>query len=178
MGKEIESGEVYVGVDVSKERLDVAVWPSQEVFADTEDSKGIARLAERIAALKPKLVVFESTGRLEVSAALEFGEHGLSYRIVNPRQIREFARSMGKLAKTDRIDALILARWAESAKPKDIRPDAKPLPPEAVAAAGDLTPGPSPRSGEGRLWRTGSVEMDAHANPEEPHQETVGQAQA
>lgn len=123
MGKEIESGDVYVGVDVSKERLDVGVWPSQEVFGDANDAMGIARLAERIAALKPRIVVLESTGRLEAPAALEFGEHGLAYRIVNPRQIRDFARSMGKLAKTDRIDALILARWAESAKPEP-----KPLP--------------------------------------------------
>jgi transposase len=123
MGKDLETGAVYVGVDVSKDRLDVAVWPSQQVFSDTNDAEGIARLAERIAVLNPKIVVLESTGRLEVPAALEFGERGIAYRIVNPRQIREFARAMGKLAKTDRIDALILARWAESAKP-----DAKPLP--------------------------------------------------
>lgn len=123
MGKELESGDVHVGVDVSKDRLDVAVWPSQQVFSDTNDAEGIARLTTRILGLNPKIVVLESTGRLEVPMALELGERGVAYRIVNPRQIREFARSMGKLAKTDRIDALILARWAESAKPEP-----KPLP--------------------------------------------------
>ena len=123
MGKVLERGDVYVGVDVSKERLDVAVWPLQQVFSDTNDAEGIARLAERIAGFNPRIVVLESTGRLEVPAALEFGERGVAYRIVNPRQIREYARAMGKLAKTDRIDALILARWAESAKPEP-----KPLP--------------------------------------------------
>jgi transposase len=123
MGKVLESGDVYIGVDVSKDRLDVAVWPSRQVFSDTNDVEGIARLAERISGLNPKIVVLESTGRLEVPAALEFGERGVAYRIVNPRQIREYARAMGKLAKTDRIDALILARWAESAQPEP-----KPLP--------------------------------------------------
>ena len=123
MGEELKFADVYVGVDVSKARLDVAVWPSQQVFSDTNDAEGIGRLATRISGLNPKIVVLESTGRLEVAMALELGEHGAAYRIVNPRQIRDFARSMGKLAKTDRIDALILARWAESAKP-----EAKPLP--------------------------------------------------
>jgi transposase len=123
MGKESQRGDVYVGIDVSKARLDVAVWPSEEAFSDTNDSEGIERLAGRISELNPKIIVLESTGRLEVAAALEFGERGMAYRIVNPRQIREYARAMGKLAKTDRIDALILARWAESAQPEP-----KPLP--------------------------------------------------
>lgn len=123
MRKDAQGSDVYVGVDVSKDRLDVAVWPSQEVFSDTNDGEGIARLAERILGLKPRIVVLESTGRLEVPAALEFGERGLAYRIVNPRQIHEYRRAMGKLAKTDHIDALNLARWAESAQPEP-----KPLP--------------------------------------------------
>lgn len=127
MGEELdmqaEVSNLFVGIDVSKERLDVAVWPLEQVFSDTNDAEGIARLAERISGLNPRIAVLESTGRLEVPMALELGERGVGYRIVNPRQIREFARAMGKLAKTDRIDALILARWAESAKPAP-----KPLP--------------------------------------------------
>jgi transposase len=120
------TGAVWVGVDVSKERLDVGVWPSQETFSDSNDAEGRTRLAKRVAAVNPVLVVLESTGRLEVAFALELGEQGVPYRIVNPRQVREFARSMGTLAKTDRIDALTLGRWAESAK---LEP--KPLPDEA-----------------------------------------------
>ncbi len=113
----------YVGVDVCKERLDVGVWPSGETFGESNDAQDIVRLAKALAKAKPKIVVLESTGRLEIPLALELGERGVPYRIVNPRQVRDFARAMGLLAKTDRIDALVLARWAESAR---IEP--KPLP--------------------------------------------------
>ena len=117
------SKEAYVGVDVCKDRLDVGAWPSEETFSESNDAKGIVRLAKSLAKAKPKIVVLESTGRLEVPLALELGEKAVPYRIVNPRQVRDFARAMGLLAKTDRIDALVLARWAESAK---VEP--KPLP--------------------------------------------------
>ena len=124
-----ETGRVetmFVGIDVSQERLDVGLWPAGETFQETNDRQGIARLAERLAELHPRVVVLESTGRLEVPMALELGEQGVPYAIVNPRQVRDFARSMGKLAKTDRIDAVMLARWAESARvaPKPL-PDAQ-----------------------------------------------------
>jgi len=114
-----ETGSVeamFVGIDVSQERLDVGQWPSGETSQETNDRQGIERLAKRLAALRPRLVVLESTGRLEVPMALELGEQGVPYAVVNPRQVREFARSMGRLAKTDRIDAVMLARWAESAQ--------------------------------------------------------------
>jgi transposase len=114
---------MFGGIDVSKERLDVGLWPSGETFSDSNDAGGRNRLAKRLAEVNPRLVVLESTGGMEVPMALELGEHGVPYRIVNPRQVRDFARSLGKLAKTDRIDAVILARWAESSKL-----DPKPLP--------------------------------------------------
>ncbi len=115
----------FAGCDVSKERLDIGLWPTGEVFSDSNDAEGRMRLAKRLAELKPKLVVLESTGRLEVAFALALGEQGVPYRIVNPRQVREFARAMGTLAKTDRIDAQMLARFAASAQlgPKPL-PDA------------------------------------------------------
>lgn len=117
------SAALFTGIDVSQARLDVGLWPDGKSFHDSNDAEGRSRLAKRLAALKPKLVVLESTGRLEVPFALELGEHGVPYRIVNPRQVREFARAMGTLAKTDRIDALMLARYAESSQ---LAP--KPLP--------------------------------------------------
>lgn len=123
MNRTGKSKKEYVGVDVCKERLDVALWPSQEIFSESNDAKGTVRLAKRLAKAKPRIVVMESTGRLEIALALELGKKGVPFRIVNPRQVRDFAKAMGKLAKTDRIDALILARWAESAKV-----DPKPLP--------------------------------------------------
>lgn len=109
---------LYVGIDVSQERLDVGIRPTGETFSDTNDAEGIERVARQLAASKPRLVVLESTGRLEVPMALELGEQGVPYRIVNPRQVRDFAKALGILAKTDRIDALVLARWAESMKPE------------------------------------------------------------
>ena len=114
---------MYVGIDVCKDRLDVGFWPSEKTFSEPNDAKGIARLIRRVAKRKPSLVVLESTGRLEVPVALELGEAGVPYRIVNPRQVRDFAKALGQLAKTDRIDSLVLARWAESA-----RLEPKPLP--------------------------------------------------
>lgn len=112
-----------VGVDICQERLDVALWPSQQTCSETHDAEGIVRLAKALAKAKPKIVVMESTGRLHIALALELDKRGVPYRIVNPRQVRDFARAMGKLAKTDRIDALMLARFAES-----VKLDPKPLP--------------------------------------------------
>lgn len=117
---------IYVGIDVCKDRLDVGFWPSGKTFSEPNDAKGIARLVKRLSKREPSLVVLESTGRLEVPVALELGEAGVPYRIVNPRQVRDFAKALGQLAKTDRIDSIVLARWAESAKlePKPL-PDAE-----------------------------------------------------
>jgi transposase len=123
MSETTQGAGVFVGIDVSKEQLDVGLWPSGEKFSDSNDAEGRRRLAQRIAERKPRLVVLESTGGMEVPMALELGEHGVPYRIVNPRQVRDFARAIGKLAKSDDIDTVVLARWAESSK---LEP--KPLP--------------------------------------------------
>lgn len=117
------SQDVFVGIDVCKDRLDVGLWPAEEAYSESNDAKSVTRLAKRLAQARPCLVVLESTGRLGLPMALELGKQRVPYRIVNPRQVRDFARAMGKLAKTDRIDALVLARCAESAKL-----DPKPLP--------------------------------------------------
>jgi len=112
---------VFVGIDVSKAQLDVALYPSQEgmVFAHTEE--GLGRLVDRLKPLWPTLVVLEATGGLEmdVVAALLTGE--LPVVVANPRQVRDFAKATGQLAKTDALDAQILARFAESVRP-EIRP--------------------------------------------------------
>ena len=112
---------VFVGIDVSKVQLDVAVIPSsgREVFAHTEE--GLGRLVERLKLLSPALIVLEATGGLEmdVVAALLTGD--LPVVVANPRQVRDFAKATGRLAKTDVLDAHILARFAESVRP-EIRP--------------------------------------------------------
>ena len=118
-GMSVEIG----GIDVSQERLDVGLWPSRQTFSDSNDGPGRTRLAERLAELKVRLVVLESTGRMEVPMALELDEHQVPYRIVNPRQVRDFARAKGILAKTDKIDSVVLANFATS---MEIEPKALP----------------------------------------------------
>ncbi len=117
------SQDVFVGIDVCKDRLDVGLWPTEETYSEANDAKGVVRLAKRLARAKPRLVVLESTGRLGLPIALAMEDQGVPYRVVNPRQVRDFARAMGKLAKTDRIDSLVLAHYAESSNL-----DPKPLP--------------------------------------------------
>jgi transposase len=105
----------YVGIDVSKARLDVAVWPGAQSFSVANDPRGIAELVERVMALTPQAVVLEATGGLEALAASELHAAELTVAVVNPRQVREFARSLGRIGKTDRLDALVLAQFAQSA---------------------------------------------------------------
>lgn len=112
----MEAQAVYVGVDVSKEWLDVAVWPGGAGFRVANDEAGVAGLIERIGPLDPYAVVLEASGGLETLAASELHAAGLMVAVVNPRQVREFARGLGQLAKTDRLDALVLAQYAHSAR--------------------------------------------------------------
>jgi transposase len=96
---------VFIGIDVSKDRLDICVRPSGETFTVTRDGEGLERLGERLRALAPVLIVMEATGGYETVAASALAAARLPLAVVNPRQIRDFARSTGKLAKTDRLDA-------------------------------------------------------------------------
>ncbi len=98
-----------VSIDVSKDRLDVHVRPSGEAFAVSCDGKGLENLAERLAALDVSLIVLEATGGFEVTVAAALADVGLPLAAVNPRRIRDFARALGKLAKTDAIDAEVIA---------------------------------------------------------------------
>jgi transposase len=111
---------IVVGIDVSKDRLDVHVAPAGEVLQDTNDAAGIARLIDRLGKLSPQLVVLEATGGYESLAAATLHAAGLPVAVVNPAQVRSFANALGKRAKTDPIDAAVLARFAIAAaiKPK------------------------------------------------------------
>ena len=119
---------VYVGIDVSKAWLDIAVRPSGDTWRAPNTDEGTTALAERLGSLGPTLVVLEGTGGLERLAAGALAAVGLPVALVNPRQARDFARGTGRLAKTDRIDAAALAHFAEA-----VQPEPKPLP-EAQAA--------------------------------------------
>lgn len=107
----------FVGIDVAKQRLDVAVRPSGECWQTTNDEAGIAQLIERLGQIGPGVVVLEATGGLELPVASGLATAGIPVCVVNPRQVRDFARSTGQLAKTDRLDAQVLAHFAEAVKP-------------------------------------------------------------
>lgn len=114
--------KVYIGVDISKDRLDVAVYPSDRRWQVSNDEVGIAGLCREIVDLKPALVAFEATGGYELPLYIALDASKLPATSVNPRQIRDFARSMGKLAKTDAIDAYIIAQFTS------VNPELKPKP--------------------------------------------------
>ncbi len=110
--------ELHVGIDVSKASLDVSVHPSGEAWSSPNSHKGIALLKGRLRQLKPKLVVLEASGGYERAAVVTMSAAGLPVVVVNPRQVRDFARATGTLAKTDRIDARVLSRFASSIRPE------------------------------------------------------------
>jgi transposase len=123
----------FVGIDVSKHRLDIHLRPSGEAFTVDYDDEGVAALVGRLVALAPALVALEATGGLEVRLAAALAAAGLPVAVVNPRQVRAFARATGRLAKTDRLDAAAIARFAEA-----VRPSVRPLPDEATRRLGAL----------------------------------------
>jgi transposase len=116
------NSETYVGVDVSKSLLDVKALPSKQSQQFSNDDKGVKKLVKFSRKINPALIVFESTGGLEMLAVSSLVEHHLPAVIINPRQIRDFAKATGRLAKTDAIDADTIARFA-----RDIRPEIRPL---------------------------------------------------
>jgi transposase len=115
--------EVWVGIDVSKARLEVALGAAGELLGVANDARGIAGLVARLVALAPELVVLEASGGLQTALVAELGVAGLPVVVVNPRQVRDFARATGQLAKTDALDARMLALFAER-----IRPELRALP--------------------------------------------------
>lgn len=112
---------IFVGIDVSKDRLDVHVCPSGEAFAVSRDGKGLEGLVDRLRVLAPELIAIEATGGFETTAAAALAGAGLPLAIVNPAQVRHFAQAVGKRAKTDPIDAEVIARFAAAVKPA-VRP--------------------------------------------------------
>lgn len=118
--------EVHVGIDVSKRTLDVCLLPEGESFVLTNDQEGVDRLLSRLEGVSPELVVLEATGRFERLAATSIASAGIAVAVVNPRQARDFAKAIGQLAKTDKIDAFVLARLAKAVEPPpSVLPDAE-----------------------------------------------------
>jgi len=108
---------MFVGIDVAKDRLDVHVRPVGESFVVARDGEGIEELARRLSAVTPTLVVLEATGGFETVVAAGLAAAGLPVAVINPRQIRDFARATARLAKTDTLDAAVIAHFAEAVNP-------------------------------------------------------------
>lgn len=116
---------VFVGIDVAKAELVTGLRPTAESFAVPNDDAGIAAVVKRLKLLSPALIVLEATGGYETAAVASLAAAGLPVVVANPRQVRDFAKATGQLAKTDRVDAFILALFAER-----VRPPVRPLPDE------------------------------------------------
>lgn len=124
---------IVVGIDVSKDRLDVAVRPSGEVFAMARDAAGLDELVQRLAGAAVKVIAVEATGGFETVVAATLTSAGLPVALVNPAQVRSFAHAIGQRAKTDRIDAGVIAHFAEATDP-----EVRPLPSEETLILADL----------------------------------------
>ena len=118
----MERKETYVGIDVAKAGMDIAVCPTDESWAISNDEAGIRRLVSRLKTLEPDLVLLEASGGLELPIVAALAVEELPVVVVNPRQVRDFARATGKLAKTDTLDAAVLAHFGEA-----VRPPVRPL---------------------------------------------------
>lgn len=123
----------FVGADIAKDQVDVHIRPTDERVQFSRDEAGLAGLVARLQHLGPRLVVLEATGGYEIPVAAALASAGVPVAVVNPRQIRDFARATGQLAKTDALDARIMARFAEV-----VQPAVRPLPTAAAQALGDL----------------------------------------
>lgn len=113
----------FIGIDVSKATLQIQVRPGTEAWVVRNDDSGIDELTTRLVEMKPQLIVLEATGGFHLAVTAALAAAGLPVAVVNPRQVRNFAKALGKLAKTDGIDAAVLAEFAEK-----VRPEVRPLP--------------------------------------------------
>lgn len=124
---------LYIGIDVSKDRLDLAWRPTGERWTAPNTERGIRAICRRLRTPAPTLIVLEATGGLELPLIGALAAAGLPVVVVNPRQIRDFAKATGRLAKTDALDAAVLAQFAEA-----VRPPVRPLPDVATQALSAL----------------------------------------
>ena len=124
---------IVVGIDVSKERLDVAVRPTGETFLVSRDAEGLDALIAKLTPLAPVAVAVEATGGYETVVAASLAAAGLAVVVVNPAQVRSFAQALGKRAKTDPLDAGVIAHFVEAT-----RPQIRPLPDEETRLLADL----------------------------------------
>ena len=119
--------QVVVGIDVSKDKLDICLLPGGDLFVVSRNAAGLSELTERLKGLSVGVIAIEATGGFETVVAASLASSGLPVAVVNPAQVRHFAQALGKRAKTDPIDAFVIARFAEA-----IRPEVRPLDDQAA----------------------------------------------
>ena len=112
------SEKQWVGIDVCQEYLDIYVRPLGNLFQITNDEVGINKLVKILKNIQPELMVLEATGGMEINATIKLTQAGLAVAVINPRQARDFAKATGQLAKTDAIDARLLAHFADAIRPE------------------------------------------------------------
>jgi len=113
----MEKEKVYIGIDIAQDNLDMAAYPTGQIRKYNNNSSGIPKTVVKLKRLSPKLIVMEATGGLEKPLAQALDQAGLAVAIVNPRKIRDFGRSMGILAKTDKLDAKVMVYFAVKIEP-------------------------------------------------------------
>lgn len=113
-----ENEKQWVGIDVCQKYLDVYIRPSGKLFQVTNDEKGIGSLVQTLKKIQPELIVLEATGGMEIDVTVELTTAELAVAVINPRQARDFAKATGQLAKTDAIDAQVLAHFADAIRPE------------------------------------------------------------
>ena len=126
--------EIYVGIDVAKDRVDVAIRPGGDTWSTDYDERGMSELVSCLRTAEPTAVLLEATGGLEVPLVSALAAAALPVVVVNPRQVRDFAKATGRLAKTDALDAQVLAHFAEA-----VRPPVRPLRDEDTQELNSLT---------------------------------------
>jgi transposase len=113
-----DSTPTFVGIDVSKKKLDIFLLPQRNAFFSSNEAESLAELVEKLRSVQPKLIVVEATGGFERPLVAAMLDAGLPVSVVNPAQVRSFSKSKGQLAKTDRLDAELLAQFAKAIEPR------------------------------------------------------------
>src|SRR5262249_38250897 len=134
-GQSVHGSDIFVGIDVSKAALDVALRPGGAPWRTANDEAGITEVVARLHAVAPRRIVLEATGGLQRVLGAALGAAGLPVAVVNPRQVRDFAKATGRLAKTAALDAAVLAHFAQA-----LGPHPRPLPDaqsQTLAALGE-----------------------------------------
>jgi transposase len=117
--------KIYIGIDLSQENLDIAAYPTGQIWQHKNNRRGIVKTVAKLKAINPTLIVMEATGGLEIPLRQALDETGLAVAVVNPKRIRDHGRSMGVLAKTDKLDAKVMAHFAAKIEPAPQAPQAK-----------------------------------------------------